>query len=381
MQAETSFVHKGAERFLSPPGLELSESAEDMRTVALENIDHILSQLGDHANHQAATKAIREEIINKIDARVASVADELWTRARQMMNRIQQKHKETTNKLLEEVARCRERQHALEAENAKLKQGIQSLAARCSFLGRALSGKDMDLAGSPSPSILADVSSASVSLPALAADASDFFAPAAFMPPGSGKGMAAVADCLWGAAKLPDVPQFPFPAQPMSPGTPLSLAEALGTETPAPTHSPLSLANSLAPALGVGTHMGSEFGFMLQKGNHAQDQTLSIEAWNHWSGCAPAGIVAITDDKRNNSMSIPYEQQTAVEECKDSVVARTDGLVPDTPAGKFTILRAEASVFVPMSVDSSSQNNQEEIVSEWTRHKPGEEVSNGAQQL
>jgi len=306
-------------------------------------------------------------VIHKIDARVALVAEELWARAKQAMNQLQLQQKETTNKLLDEVARCRERQHALEAENNKLKQGIQSLAARFSFVGQVFSGKEMELVSSPSSVCPVEGCTAPVSTPVsqsvLSPEASDFFTQASpFM---AGGGEATGTDCLWGAAKFPEVPPFPFPVQPpMSPATPLSLAEALSTDNqpqhqpqqqqpqqqPQQQQAPLSIADALTPPASV-----------------AQDQAARLDSWNgQWAtGCTFAmgsSTPATEDEAPHKAKSLKNEQQTtASKEGQDCINAtRSDAPVPSTPGGKPTTLRAEASVFVPKSVESTPQRQQDD---------------------
>jgi len=361
---------QSAECCISPPGLAMSGSALDAQGVSLdhiEQIENVLSRAGEELDQLAILEALKDAVIHKIDARVALVAEELWARAKQAMNQLQLQQKETTNKLLDEVARCRERQHALEAENNKLKQGIQSLAARFSFVGQVFSGKEMELVSSPSSVCPVEGCTAPVSTPVsqsvLSPEASDFFTQASpFM---AGGGEATGTDCLWGAAKFPEVPPFPFPVQPpMSPATPLSLAEALSTDNqpqhqpqqqqpqqqPQQQQAPLSIADALTPPASV-----------------AQDQAARLDSWNgQWAtGCTFAmgsSTPATEDEAPHKAKSLKNEQQTtASKEGQDCINAtRSDAPVPSTPGGKSTTLRAEASVFVPKSVESTPQRQQDD---------------------
>jgi len=314
----------------------------------IEHIENVLSRAGEDLDQLAILEALKDSVIHKIDARVALVAEELWARAKQAMNQLQLQQKETTNKLLDEVTRCRERQHALEAENNKLKQGIQSLAARFSFVGQVFGGKDMELVGSPSSACPVEGCTAPVSTPVsqslLSPEASDFFTQASPFNVMAGAAQATGTDCRWGAAKFPEVPPFPFPVQPpMSPATPLSLADALSTDNqpqhqpqqqqpqqqPHQHQAPLCIADALTPASSV-----------------AQDQAARLDSWNgQWAtGCtfAMGSSTPATED----------------EDC--IAVARSDAPVPSTPGGKSTTLRAEASVFVPKSVESTPQRQQDD---------------------
>jgi hypothetical protein len=351
----------------------MSGAAKDAQGVSLDHIEQIesvLSRAGEDLDQLAILEALKDAVIHKIDSRVALVAEELWARAKQAMNQLQCQQKETTNKLLDEVARCRERQHALEVENNKLKQGIQSLAARFSFVGQVFSGKDMELAGSPSSVCPVEGCTAPVSTPVsqsvLSPEASDFFAQASPFMPGGGE--ATGTDCLWGAAKFPEVPPFPFPVQPpMSPATPLSLAEALSTDNqpqhqqqqhpqqqqPQQQQAPLSIADALTAAPSV-----------------AQDQAARLDSWNgQWAtGCtfAMGGSTPATEDEATGLTN--ERQTTASKEVQDCIaVARSDVPVPSTPitpGGKSTTLRAEASVFVPKSVESTPQRQQDDSPSD-----------------
>jgi len=337
----------------------------------IEQIEKVLSRAGEELDQLAILEALKDAVIHKIDARVALVAEELWARAKQAMNQLQLQQKETTNKLLEEVARCRDRQHALEVENNKLKKGIQSLAARFSFVGQVFSGKDMELVGSPSSVCPVEGCTAPVSTPVsqsvLSPEASDFFAQASpFM---AGGGEATGTDCLWGAAKLPEVPPFPFSVQPpMSPATPLSLTEALGTDNqpqyqpqqqqhqqqsqqqPQQQQAPLSIADALTPTPNV-----------------AQDQAARLDSWSgQWATGCTFAMGSPTPRKEDEAAGVINEQQAVAskEGQESAAAARSDAPVPSTPGGKSTTLRAEASVFVPKSVESTPQPQQDDTPSD-----------------
>jgi len=384
----------------SPPGLE-----------------DTLSHMGSNADRQAVIEAVRQAVLRDVDAKVSEKAEELWARGKQMLGQIQQKHKETTTKLSEEVARCREKHSDLEAENEKLKQVIEGLATRFSLLGEVFSAQGV--AGSPDSAAIGEGSNTAPgpTLPQTGAhmDAHDFYAAGPFTPDGlgsqvhaaDGEATAAGADYPEGSMKLPDVPQFPFPAQPQSPAAPLSLAEALGTRTPQRT--PLSLVNSLTPtpspevtssSTRCTNANGGTFTFTLRKADgadlglnvshHENDQVLrvegvrpdgAVEAWNRQcAGSAAAEKAVVPGDRIISVNSIAYDPPTMLEECKEKqllklTIARGEYSLPTMPVkanppSKSSALRADASVFVPKSTDTSSEKSEQKPVEKMPPMEP-----------
>lgn len=360
--------------FLSPPGVQISEAAESVRLVAFERVEHILGQLGDSVDRQQIIDALREAVLLKVDARVALKAQELWTRARQMVSQLQQRHKESTGRLLEEVARCRERQHALEAENDTLKQGIQSLTARISLLKEVLHGQDV---GAAFAAAAAAEGSAVPALPPTQAQqpSPDFLSPGPFATPqcdggfspsqaaleACGAEMAAAGgvDCLWGGAKLPEVPPFPFQAPVLPPpGTPLSLVDALGADAPTqPAPVAFPEAAPPPPPPGVAPHIGRDFSFAMRKEAHAQEQDISaevpwrdgsVEAWGHqWAGGAAAER-ALCEQQLGCAGS---GGRLACELDEQREVPGAASQAEVSPTSKPWALRADASVFVPRGAE------------------------------
>jgi hypothetical protein len=318
-------------------------------------------------------QAIREVVLLDVEKKVAEKSKELWQRGNQTMSQIQAKQKEKNQKLAEEVATCREKQRALEAENEKLKQVLQSLADRFSLLGQVFSGKDAATAVTGTPDNTTSVESTE------------------FTPP-----QGAASDPADGAGgKLPDLPPFPYPVG-SSPAAPLSLAEALGTQTPQRT--PLSLVNSLTPTPAtaeasptIGASGAGIFNFTLRKADgadlglnvshHENDRVLrvegvrpdgAVEAWNRQcAGSASAEKAVMPGDKIISVNGMTHDPEKMLEECKNKqllklTVVRGDPLPAADIAkanlpNKQTALRADASVFVPMApTDSPSPRQLEE---------------------
>lgn len=403
--------------FPTPPGLEQpdlavngagihAETADEVKAAALQSVEEKLNQLGANCSRQAIIEAIREVVLQDVDLKVAEKVEELWQKGKQMLTQIQQKHKEKTNKLTEEVTKCHEKLRGLESENERLKQVLQTLHTRFSLLGAVFSGKDTPAADAP-PDATAALAENSMASPPHTQEPSDLYALGPFTPANDGTmGQGADMDCAGSVAKLPDVPAFPFPAQPSSPPAPLSLAEALGTQTPQRT--PLSLVNSLTPPGAspevARTPLGNPgiFSFTLRKADgadlglnvshHEHDQVLrvegvradgAVEAWNRQcAGSAAAEKAVISGDKIISVNNIAYDPSEMLKECRDKqllklTIVRGDRPLPAMPTKEqtargeaspaaasktttTTTLRADASVFVPMATEAAAPQPQPE---------------------
>jgi len=377
--------------FPTPPGLEV-------KAAALQSVEEKLNQLGANCSRQAIIEAIREVVLQDVDLKVAEKVEELWVKGKQMLSQIQQKHKQKTGELTEEVTKCHEKLRGLESENERLKQVLQALHTRFSLLGAVFSGKDAPAADLPDAAAL--MAEANMASPLHTQEPSDLYAALGpFTPAGDGTmGQGADMDSTGNVAKLPDVPAFPFPAQPSSPPAPLSLAEALGTQTPQRT--PLSLVNSLTPPGPTPdvarTPLGSAgiFSFTLRKADgadlglnvshHEHDQVLhvegvrvdgAVEAWNRQcAGSAAAEKAVISGDKIISVNNIHYDPAEMLKECRDKqllklTIVRGDRPLPAIPtkaspasktATTTTTLRADASVFVPMAAEAPAPQPQPE---------------------
>lgn len=347
-----------------------------------KTVEEKLLELGPDPSRQAILEAVKDTITCEVEAKVAEKTDELWQRGKQMLHQMQQKQKERTSRLTEEVVRCQANCSALEEENTRLKQALAGLIGRLSVLGAVLSSKEALLGG---PCALGVDAGAAV---LMSPGAAEFLTPGPFGVAGDGTEVAseaaidAAAGIALPATPLPAVPDFPFPGclspTPGTPGAPLSLAEALQRT---PQRTPLSLATSLpgTPLLEVPppflrnpeVHV---FSFTLRKADnadlglnvahHENDKVLciesinpggSVEAWNRQ--CSGREKAVHPGDKIISVNNVMYDPPKMLEECKNKqllklTIARGEGPLPQlaTPA-KATTLRADASVFVPMGVE------------------------------
>jgi hypothetical protein len=192
-----------------------TESA--VKSVSLESIDEVLRQLGPGPTRQATVETIRQAVLRDIDMNINRKSEEMWKKGKVMLQEMEQKQRQMTAQFAEGVTKVQDKQLALEAENAWLKQTLTDLNDRFSKLGAVL--------------------------------ASDSVPPCAATPVRS-HGSPEIHRC----GSLPEVPAFPFPL-PSTPvpaaAPPLSLVSALGVPPPPEAlvrqKTPLSLMETLAP--------------------------------------------------------------------------------------------------------------------------------------
>jgi len=193
-----------------------SESA--VKSVSLESIDEVLRQLGPGPTRQATVETIRQAVLRDIDMNINRKSEEMWKKGKVMLQEMEQKQRQMTAQFAEGVTKVQDKQRALEAENAWLKQTLTDLNDRFSKLGAVL---------------------ASDSVPSCAAT------------PVRSHGSPEIHRC---GSSMPDVPAFPFPLPPTpvpAAAPPLSLVSALGVPPPPEglvrQKTPLSLMETLAP--------------------------------------------------------------------------------------------------------------------------------------
>lgn len=318
----------------------------------------------------------RKAVIDDVEAKVAERVEEMWQKGKQMLTQVQQKQQEKVDLLTQEVTQCLQRTQSLEKENENLKQAMATLIARLSLLGLPLPG------GLPSPGCGA--SSVPTTVPSSVASLtpptlSDVFTPVRLANGGDGY------------PPLPEVPEFPFPAKPLTPSSkapPLLLSEALPTTPTVTPQTPAAF--SLAFALG---HPYPEatppfiarpgvYSFTLRKAdqtelglNVAPDDVLkvlvvegirpegAVDAWNRQ--CVGSGSperALFPGDRIVCVNEASYDPDAMLEECKTRqllriTILRGDVAPPELPglptnrapaATKSpTFLRADASEFVP----------------------------------
>jgi len=386
----------------APPGLEEATNAEPMDTVAEK-----IRLLGVDGTEEII-KAVREAFLTEVDAKVAAKADELWRRGQQAILKMEEKHKEKTRILAEEVEKMIERQKSLEVENNKLKEVITTLHSRFHLLGAVFGGKG-GVAANPEPAPTADTGASMLQEVASPSYPSTNGTPAQEVSASTGEApLPTVPPFPFGAAVAAPLPVPPMPAAvvPAAPtsgsAAPLSLADALGS--PAPPRQ-LSLVQSLTPtpaAEGTTSQFAAiapfpvapqpaapavrEFCFTIRKADgadlglnvshHEKEQVLTIEgvraegaveAWNRQclTGTAKDKAVAI-GDRIIQVNTVRYDPSKMLEECRDKQLLKLTILrggpaltsppnspmqnaseASPTPSPSPTILRAEASVFVP----------------------------------
>lgn len=365
-----------------PPGLESSSSVVSHAAAAAElgaaareatkasvrnAIELKVQQWCSQEGSAEVIQTVRQAVLEDVEARVSEKADELWRRGQTAIVKMEEKHREKARVISDEVTRMTERQRHLEAENESLKQMISALAARFTTLGAVFGGG----VGAPSPVSGKD-----------SVDGSTPFGP-----------MTPLLIPVEGDTKsLPEVPAFPcgtlLSETAAIAAAPLSLADALVGPTSART--PLSLASSLAPtpagatpapipeAPGLCTprQAGTKtFTFTIRKADTADlglnvshvesDRVLqvegvraegAVEAWNRQCANGATKDKAVQKGDRIIQVNdVSYDPVKMLEECRDRqllrlTIVRGEANVPNySPGGSPSVLRADASVFVPMS--------------------------------
>jgi len=198
--------------------LHSAHAGNSVKSVSLESIDEVLCQLGPGPNQQATLDIIRQAVLRDIDMKISQQSEEMWEKGKLMIKEMELKHRQMTTQFAEGVTKVQDKQRALEAENALLKQSLARFSDQVSKVGPLLSS-DLDESCGQMPSHFHNFPESHP------------------------------------CGKMPDVPEFPFPtrAAPVLEGaTPLSLASALGNPAPPAEalvrqKTPLSLMQTLAP--------------------------------------------------------------------------------------------------------------------------------------
>uniref|UniRef100_A0A7S1WPM1 Uncharacterized protein n=1 Tax=Alexandrium catenella TaxID=2925 RepID=A0A7S1WPM1_ALECA len=357
--------------FLSPPGLQLSGAADSMGLGASARVERVLGNLCDW-ERQEVIEALGEAVMQKVEARVAHKTQELWARARQIVNQLQEKHQESSNKLQEEVARCHERQKLLQAENEALRQGIQGLSARFALLSEAFAGRDMgaavaqafaeSVAASPAPSPVQATPDFLTpgAFPSPVCEAG-FATPSAIDPAGADLAAAAGMDGLWGGNKLPELPVFPFPSQPLPspqlppPGTPLSLADALDADAPkqpAPCAFPEAVP---PPPPGVAPLIEGDYSYMMPEAD-----VPGAQAWGQQWASASAEQADAQQGQALAPTGSFFDAAAPAWTPPWAAGAASGEQAEARSSSKMTTMRADACVFVPWSAGPPAQAAQPE---------------------
>lgn len=343
-------------------GVEQDKTAEELKAVAVKAMEEKISRLEGITDKAGLEAAVRKLVLEEVEQRVQEKAEVMWQKGKQMLISIQAKHKDKTEALMQSVQQCQQRAMALEAENAELKQVIFGLAGQMQITRQA-----MQFGGAPKPAVngTSTLSDGSTVAPTPNTDS-----PAVFTPQ-------AEAGRTTEGLKLPDLPDFPFGNQLASPAPALSLAEALGQQTP--QRQPLSLASTLTPPATPGQFTDPaapfKFTFTLRKADGAdlglnvshqgEDTVLRVEgvrpegavdAWNRQ--CASSQATMMKEVRAGDIITsvndVSGDPVKMLEQCRDKQLLKLavernrmpPALAVEAPT-KSTTLRAEASVFVP----------------------------------
>jgi len=371
---------------------------------------------------------VRQTLASDIDAKVAERLESVWAQGEQAAQQFLTDSRSQRAEITRQMAEFREREASLAEENASLQHMLAAVLGQLAQWGSGgvpaalppgLSANGAgfhQVAGTIKPEACLDGSSTSASgstgskSPNFSFDTEPVLGTST--PPGSGRSSTEgqVCDSSRNAAKLPDIPAFPFP---QAPAAPFSLADALGFAEDVPTHQaftplpfPGATLSASAPVFApFSTEYGSEAfspfpfdytaeadvgpadgfifaiqlrkaedcGFGLITSSIGYDGVLHIdcilpggaaEAWNRQCGSSGAAEkVLLPGDCIVNVNGIAGNPEEMKVECDNKqllrlTVVRSDGprSAPPTHVAAvsersvpFSPLRAEASSFVPFS--------------------------------
>ncbi|CAE7492111.1 Ugt3a1 [Symbiodinium natans] len=327
-------------------------------------------------------QAIQELVLSEVDYKVREKTDEMFTKGKQVVAQMKQRHQQTVQQHQDDIARLQKSSQDLEAENARLKQLVQSLATNLASVNTGyLNGKDFSSPDSCASTTAEDPEATTKQLEAST--------PPPFAPQ-------ARVDADMPLPEVPGFPPLPLSPVPGTPGAPISLAESLGQVTPQRT--PLSLMQSLTPTMEMPSPftvngralggMGEDriFSFTLRKADgtelglnvshHNSEGVLlvegirpggAVEAWNRQClGSAFAEKAVFPKDRIISVNHIVYNPAAMLQECKEKqllklTIARGNVSLPSAPgqAGSAS-LRADASEFVPGVTSKPTTNGAEE---------------------
>jgi hypothetical protein len=377
-------------------------------------------------------KQVRQEMTLDFNEKLAERLDSVFLQGQQAAHRFANESRKQNEEISKKLVELREREAALESENAALHQTLATVLGQLALWGSgglsevgdmttsifckapdacpegsSTTASEREGGGSvcnetqrESPHLGFDVSPLTLGIPPAPASESGGSNPDTPLEPPPGLPRP--------AAKLPEVPAFPFSEKPQVPTTPLSLSEALGLDDiplPAPVSSSLSSAAAVfAPFAGAEfaaeTYPGFPFDSAAQTESEAADGfvfsitlrkvdgcgfglTTSIgghtgcalqidgvlaggaaEAWNRQCGSSGAAEkVLLPGDSIVSVNGVGGSPQEMKQECESQqllrlMVVRKDGPRSAPPTHTAAVserssqLRAEASEFVPFSADA-----------------------------
>jgi len=368
-----------------PPGLNAPSGEAASATAADVSASGVSStrqaacidiSLCNSTERQAIIDEVRRSVIEGVDAKVAEKMKDLWARGNKMIKKVDEDSRQKNAAMVALLEECRQKQAALKLENENLKDVFASMAQQLNMVGSCLSGLAGPKIASPTPYSLAALGAAlstngtttptegqAMSSSASAATTLQDSPQTEFSAAGFGSGS---------FPPLPTVPDFPFAPTPAAPtptpsaATPLSLAEALHSETASPSV-PVSLMGSLPPP-SQGQRI---FSFTLRKADgtdlglnvshNGDDKALrvegvrpegAVEAWNRQCVGSTASDKAVLPGDRIVSVNgVVNDPVKMLEECRDKQLLKitvTRGEAAASP--KPFVLQADAQEFVPTGV-------------------------------
>lgn len=328
---------------------------------------------------QAIIDEVRRSVLEDVEAKVAEKMKDLWARGNKMIKKVDEDSRQKNATIAALLEECRQKQEALKLENENLKDVFASMAQQLHMVGVGLSSLAGTKIASPTPCSLAVLSAAlstngtttptdtqAISSSASAATTLQDSPQTDFSASGYGSGS---------FPPLPTVPDFPFaqttaaPTPTPSPATPLSLAEALNSETASP-----SVAVSLMGSLPPPSQGQRIFSFTLRKADgtdlglnvshNGDDKALrvegvrpegAVEAWNRQCfGSTPSDKAVLPGDRIVSVNGVVNDPVKMLEECRDKQLLKitvTRGEAAAAP--KPLVLRADAQEFVPTGIAPS----------------------------
>jgi len=370
--------------FPMPPGLDTANGTgaavtAATTTTALSSSDagaFSATQEADTPEQQAIITEVRKTVLEEVDAKVAEKMKDLWAKGNRMIKKAEEDSQQKNATILAELQQCLQKQELLRAENEQLKTLITNMAQQLNMLGGYFGGLAGPKISSPTPSSLAALSGAPVTNSATSGgDASSATASSTIQDSPQTDFSAAMSAGSF--PPLPSVPDFPFPQTPQQTpqqaplaATPLSLAEALSSETPS-SSVPVSLMGSLPPpcqgqrifSFTLRKADGSDLG--LNVSHHEEDKALrvegvrpegAVEAWNRQCVGSTASEKAVLAGDRIVSVNgVSNDPAKMLEECRDKQLLKLTVIRGEAvPAPKTPVLRADAPEFVPPGGSTSA---------------------------
>jgi len=361
--------------FPLPPGLDTTNGTGAAASTAATTAPASLgaaTQQADTCNspeEQGIMDEVRRTVLEEVDAKVAEKMKDLWSRGNRMIKKAEEDSQQKNSTILAELQLCLQKQEALKTENEHLKTLITSMAQQLNMLGGYFGGLAGPKIASPTHCSLAALAGATVTNGAATGGGSSSASCSSTIQDSPQTDFSA-AMSAGSFPPLPSVPDFPFPHTPTtaptptpSAATPLSLAEALSSDTPS-SSVPVSLMGSLPPP-----QQGQRiFSFTLRKADgsdlglnvsHQEDDKAlrvegvrpegAVEAWNRQCVGSTASEKAVLPGDRIVSVNgVSNDPAKMLEECRDKQLLKLTVIRGEAVAApKTPVLRADAPEFIP----------------------------------